>query len=339
MDVQEALQEINQGTLSPLYLVLGTEAYLIERIRQAFQKKLQIADEEDLNFLAFDLNEASLDAVLDEAETLPFFGDYRLVFVENPLFLTADKKAALEENLTKRFMNYVKDPAASTVLVLFAPYEKLDERKKLTKALKKNSVVIDAKPPKEAEVRRYLQQTLKNDGMTMDRQNVELFLRLTDFQLSKVMQELPKLYLNTLPNKEISKETIQALVPKTLDENIFELTEYVLKKDTAAALRLYDDLHLQGIETIKLAAILIGQFRLLLQTKILQQAGYQQSSIAETLGIHPYRVKLALQQVRSLDFRQLASMYDRLVENDYRIKTGQVEKEYQFQLFLLEATA
>lgn len=32
------------------------------------------------------MENASLDEVVAEAETLPFFGDQRLVFVENPYF-------------------------------------------------------------------------------------------------------------------------------------------------------------------------------------------------------------------------------------------------------------
>ena len=43
---------------------------------------------------------------------------------------------------------------------------------------------------KEADVRRYLQQTLTNDGIEMTREAFELFLRLTDLHLSKAMQEL-----------------------------------------------------------------------------------------------------------------------------------------------------
>ena len=45
----------------------------------------------------------------------------------------------------------------------------------------------------------------------------------------------------------------------------------------------YDDLLLQGEETIKINAILIGQVRLLLQASILMKVGYQQANIAETL--------------------------------------------------------
>ena len=67
--------------------------------------------------------------------------------------------------------------------------------------------------------------------------------------------------------------------------------------------------------------------------------GYQQANIADTLKVHPYRVKLALQQVRRFELSRLERLYDELVENDYRMKTGQMDKELLFQLFILKLTA
>ncbi|EPG3449977.1 DNA polymerase III subunit delta, partial [Pseudomonas aeruginosa] len=84
---------------------------------------------------------------------------------------------------------------------------------------------------------------------------------------------------------------------------------------------------------------LLNQIRLFLQTKILAKMGYQQANIADTLKVHPYRVKLALQQVRRFELSRLERLYDELVENDYRMKTGQMDKELLFQLFILKLTA
>ncbi|MEG2708962.1 MAG: DNA polymerase III subunit delta, partial [Vagococcus sp.] len=91
-----------------------------------------------------------------------------------------------------------------------------------------------------------------------------------------------------------------------------------------------------GEETIKVISILIGQIRLLLQVKLLLEMNYQQSNITDALKIHPYRVKLAVQQSRTLDKKILGEMFNELIDLDYNIKTGQVEKELGFELFLLK---
>lgn len=335
MNVQSALQEIHEKKFKRVYLVLGTESYLQEQVRSAFMSSLHV-DTDDLNFAHFDLEDESVDELLDEAESMPFFGDYRLVFGEHPFFLTAEKKSSAPEHNIERLLAYLQDPAETTILVFFADYEKLDERKKVTKFLKKYSELIDTQPMSEAQVRRFLQQTIENDGIKMDRKAFELFVRLTNMNLSKAMNEWRKLSLFASESKHLTLIDVQNLIPKSLEDNIFDLTNDVLNGKTTEALQLYQDLHTQGEETIKINAILISQIRLYLQTALLIRLGYQQGKIAQTLKVHPYRVKLAMQEVRKINMETLVSLYDELIENDYRIKTGQMDKEFLFELFLLK---
>ncbi|MEY8444777.1 DNA polymerase III subunit delta [Enterococcus ratti] len=335
MNIQADLQKIRKEKLAPCYLVLGTEKYLQDQVRTEILKKIQIDNQADLNFLSFDMENASIDEVVAEAETLPFFGEQRLVFVENPYFLTAEKINNGIEQRTEILVNYLKEPLDTTVIVFFAPYEKLDERKKITKQLKKTAIIINVQSLNEKEVRQYLLHTLENMPITMERKAIDLFLRLTDLDLSKMMRELNKLVLYGQQQEQITKREVEQLVPKTLEHNLFDMTRYILSGNAEKALRLFEDLIIQGEETIKINAILLSQLRLLLQTKFLMNIGYQQANISETLKIHPYRVKLAMQEVRNLDERIVRQLFDDLVEMDYQIKSGQIEKELSFQLFVL----
>lgn len=335
MSIQADLQKIRKEKLAPCYLVLGTEKFLQDQVRTEILKKIKIDGEDDLNFLSFDMENSSIDEVFAEAETLPFFGDQRLVFVENPYFLTGEKGTNSIDQNTDLLVNYLKEPLETTVLVIFAPYEKLDERKKVTKQLKKTAITIDVKQLDEKAVRQYLLNTLENSEIKMDRQAIDLFLRLTDLDLSKMMRELQKILLYGQEQEVITVKEIEQLVPKTLEHNLFDMTQYILSGRTEQALRLFQDLVTQSEETIKINAILLSQIRLFLQTKFLVKIGYQQANIAETLKIHPYRVKLAMQEVRKFDEQTLRRLFDELVEMDYEIKSGKIEKELSFQLFVL----
>ena len=335
MSIQADLQKIRKEKLAPCYLVLGTEKFLQDQVRTEILKKIKIDGEDDLNFLSFDMENSSIDEVIAEAETLPFFGDQRLVFVENPYFLTGEKGTNGIDQNTDLLVNYLKEPLETTVLVIFSPYEKLDERKKVTKQLKKTAITIDVKQLDEKAVRQYLLNTLENSEIKMDRQAIDLFLRLTDLDLSKMMRELQKILLYGQEQEVITVKEIEQLVPKTLEHNLFDMTQYILSGRTEQALRLFQDLVTQGEETIKINAILLSQIRLFLQTKFLVKIGYQQANIAETLKIHPYRVKLAMQEVRKFNEQTLRRLFDELVEMDYEIKSGKIEKELSFQLFVL----
>ena len=194
MNIQEALQNIRKKELKPLYLVLGTETFLQEQVKQAFIERLSLT-KDDLNFLSFDLMQQTLDDILKEAAMSPFFGDQRLIFVENPSFLTSEKKVTNQEQEIEDLLDYFSQPVETTILVFFANYEKIDERKKITKQLKKSAETIFVQPLKENEVRRYLQQVFENEEITISREAFDLFVRLTDASLSKAMHEFDKIHL------------------------------------------------------------------------------------------------------------------------------------------------
>ena len=112
----------------------------------------------------------------------------------------------------------------------------------------------------------------------------------------------------------------------------------MLAKKVQAALGLYHDLLEQKEEPLKLNAILLGQFRLLIQIQVLAAKGYAQGNIAQVLKAHPYRVKIALRNIRQYRFalKDLASAYLGLVAVEKKLKSTQQEAELLFQLFMLE---
>jgi DNA polymerase-3 subunit delta len=336
MSLQSEIQKINQKKIAPVYVVHGTEDYLMELFKNALSKNL-LEDEDEMNKMTFDMEETPLSAGMEEAETIPFFGDNRLVFVEKPYFLTAEKKTGGPDHDVDELIHYLEDPVETTVLV-FLVKGNLDGKRKVVKALKKSAVMVDVNPMKEGEVRQYVGNYLKGEKVEITPEAFDLLLDLTNFELGRAMNEVQKLLLFVGTDGKITVQVVRDLVPKSLEHNLFDMTNYVLSGNAEAAIELLQDLLLQGEEIIKINAILISQVRLLIQTRILMNLSYQQANIAETLKIHPYRVKLAMQQARKFSGEVLSLIFDSLVENDYKMKTGQMDKELLFQLFILQTT-
>jgi DNA polymerase-3 subunit delta len=148
---------------------------------------------------------------------------------------------------------------------------------------------VDVSPLAEKEARKFLGDMIKNEGYQMNRDALELFYERIENQLSRGMRELPKLFLSGSEEKKITKQMVIDLIPRNLEQNIFELVTQVLNKNTYLAIQIYRDLLLQKEEPIKVNAILLGQFRLLLQVKLLSKNGYQQTDITKVLKVLPYR--------------------------------------------------
>ena len=119
------------------------------------------------------------------------------------------------------------------------------------------------------------------------------------------------------------------------------MTQLILKQRVDEARSLVSDLRLQGEDEIKLIAIMLGQFRIFTQVKILSENGKAESQIVSDLSdylgrkVNPYQVKFALKDARSLDLSFLKKTMACLIETDYQIKSGLYEKDYLFDLALL----
>lgn len=335
--LEKQLAKIRKGKTDSLYLVQGTEQFLIEQVKQTlFDIVLKEEESADFNFGQFDMKETSVGLAIQEAESFPFFGNRKLVFIQNPYFLTGERVSNAPEHELKELEEYMENPSDFSIFVIFAPYDKLDKRKKITKLITKHATLLDVQPMQERDIIQFVKATCQEKGYTFKDQAFDLLLDLTNCNLTRMMQELEKLMLFHQESKTIVKSSVEKLVSKSLEQNVFELNELVLKKDVRKAIELYQDLLTQKEDPIKIIALMIGQFRLLLQVKILREKGYQQGDISGILKVHPYRVKLAMQKERQFDQALLSQAHHYLIDADYQIKTGKVKPEMQVELFVLK---
>lgn len=332
--VLEIWKKIKKKDIAPIYLLYGTEAFLINETKQLLLNHILDEEEKDFNFSAYDLEETSVDFALEDAETFPFLGEKKVVFLHNPVFLTAEKtKAKVEHNLAK-LEAYLKEPAPYTVMVISAPYEKLDERKKITKELKRCAELVEAKKLSEHELKKWIRDLAISNGIEFEENAIDLLLSLAGTNMFMLASEVDKLSLFAAEQKRIDSGLVEKLVARTLEQNIFSLIEKVVQRKLDEALRIYYDLLKQNEEPIKILALLSGQFRLIYQVKELSRRGYGQQQIAAYLKIHPFRVKLALGQAGSFRDEELANLMEMLAEADYQMKTGGMNKSLLIEMLL-----
>ena len=339
MEFEKQLDRIKNGQVNLVYLVQGKEPYLQELARKVFLETIVAPEDQDLNVGRFNMEEVSIQTAMQDAESVPYFGERRLVLVDNPSFFTGEKEKKSMDHQLERLQAYLENPMESSVMVFFAPYDKLDQRKKIVKQLKKVAVLLDASELTERDVKQYIQDSLRNHQYSIQEEALETLLVKTQYSLTNSMKELDKLMIASIDTKMIPLELVESLVAKTLEQNIFELGESILKKEGVKALQIYHDMLLQKEDPLKMNAILLGQFRLLLQVSYLKREGYQESEIQKTLGVHPYRVKIALQQSRRFGLPLLEKAFMQLVDTEYALKTSVGIKEMQLEWFILQFCA
>ena len=335
----EESQKLTLSNLPSLSLFTGLDQGQFEVMKSQVLKQIGY-DSADLNFAYFDMKEVVYKDVELELVSLPFFADEKIVILDHLVDITTAKKRFLTDDELKSFEEYLANPSPTTKLLIFAE-GKLDSKRRLVKLLKRDAKVFDAVEAKEQELRQYFQKWSQKQGLQFANRSFENLLVKSGFQFSEVQKNL--LFLQSYKEDSvIEEEDIVNAIPKTLQDNIFDLTQFILTKKMDQARDLVRDLTLQGEDEIKLIAVMLGQFRTFTQVKILAESGQTESQIASSLGSYlgrnpnPYQIKFALRDSRGLSLSFLKQAISYLIETDYQIKTGLYEKSFLFEKALLQ---
>jgi len=148
--------------------------------------------------------------------------------------------------------------------------------------------------------------------------------------------ELDKLSLYAGPSGTVTSDQVDRLFARTTEQNEFLLIEEAVRMRLERAFSILYDLIRQKEEPIKIVMLLARQFRIMLQAKELARQGFSPQQIASNVGVHPYAVKVALEQGKRYDSRRLADMLSQLAELDYRMKSGAIDKLLGLEMFLLK---
>ena len=326
-------------TLPPILVLTGEDVGQFEWLKKDILKKIGY-DPSDLNYSYFDMKEASYAEVELDLVSLPFFADEKIVILDHLLDLTTAKKRNLTDEDLKQFENYLGNPSESTRLVIFAE-GKLDSKRRLVKLLKRDAQIIEATTPKEQDLKRYFASQAQELGLHFVGDSLDQLLLKSGYDFGELQKNLALLQAYK-EDGQITLEDIKEVVPKSLQDNIFDLTQMILKRQIDQARNLVKDLRLQGEDEIKLIAILLGQFRMFSQVKIFSEEGQSESQIVASLSdlsgrkVNPYQVKFALRDSRRLSLSFLKQAMTTFIETDYAIKSGTYEKDYLFDLALLK---
>lgn len=333
------IKHLTVQTLPPILVLTGEDVGQFEWLKKDILKKIGY-DPSDLNYSYFDMKEASYAEVELDLVSLPFFADEKIVILDHLLDLTTAKKRNLTDEDLKQFENYLENPSESTRLVIFAE-GKLDSKRRLVKLLKRDAQIIEATTPKEQDLKRYFSSQAQELGLHFVGDSLDQLLLKSGYDFGELQKNLALLRAYK-EDGQITLEDIEEVVPKSLQDNIFDLTQMILKRQIDQARNLVKDLRLQGEDEIKLIAILLGQFRMFSQVKIFSEEGQSESQIVASLSelsgrkVNPYQVKFALRDSRRLSLSFLKQAMTTFIETDYAIKSGTYEKDYLFDLALLK---
>ena len=294
-----------------------------ERI-SAICKKIRL-DAEGLGKVIFDLTETPIQELIREAETVSLFSQQRVIIGKNAEFLSTGKSNV--DHQVDSLIRYLDQPIESNVLILTLSTDKMDRRKKVGKELIKKAKVVKCAPLSEKELLHWLKQRFRQASVSVAENVLRKLILWVGTDLRQLDQECQKLITYVGKQGTVTEKEMQLLVPRTLEQDVFKLINQLATRNRAKALRIWSDLLFQKEEPLRILALIIRQLRLILYAKILSGKGKSEREMVKALNVHPYPLKLALQQGTAFSKRELSDYLAKAIQVDQMIKSGKGEKQ------------
>lgn len=307
-----------------------------DQLHKMMEKFRLERDPDGLNLVRLDATKETAGQILEQILALPFLAERRMVVVEN---LLESKHEELQEEMLRRIEEQRLSPA--NVLIF---WEATDTFKK------KNAKTLFGRLAEEkyaqkfdllsgAKLEGWIAAEVKNRGGNIHHTAVGYIVDNIGsdmWQLNSLLDELVAFTAHTDGPKEITRGEVELFLDKKGDDNIFNLVDAIVGKQSKKVFALLQEQYRLGAEVTYLFAMVLRQFRILLEMKdlLIREDRILSEVMAKRLGVHPFVVKKSLPLVNKYSFGELKNIYTNLLDLDKKIKTGQGDQQILFDAFV-----
>jgi len=301
--------QLSQGTVAPLYAVVGEEDLLRDMALGALKTALLGEGNGDFNCDLFYGDSASGIEIVTCASEVAVFSARRVVVVR-----AADKLPARE---CEALLPYLKEPNDTTAMIFAAP--KLDGRLKFTQALTRTAVMVDCSPLREAQWLPWLKQEAERVGIRLHEDAIELLKEACGGSLYSVRRELEKLAAYVSPGQAVTAVDVAALRGTEPGASVFDLTLAIGESNRGRVLAILARNLEAGEAPLRILGSLAWQYRRLWKAKEVLQQGGREGEVARTLRMDPSKVRAFLEQFPDLHLHEALRLF---LDADAKLKGG-----------------
>lgn len=310
------------------YIIYGEVYPLIKTTVNKILKEC-VGQPDDFNVVKLDYEECNIFEIVDEGLSLPLGYDKKAVVVDNCSFLEKDGKAEDKKVIS----DLLKKSTNEISLIFILRNEKLDPKNEILSLLDSKKNILKCNKIKPDEWFAFARNYFEKRNVKISNDALKQFIIRIDDDLNRFYNEAEKLCLY---KNEINLSDVLLMVSKPLEDDAFKISNALLKNDNSLAISIYRDLKLLGIKFVDaLIPMLASQFRFISQVSFLARNGLGSDEIAKQLGATPMRVEITLKNSRNITRRQIAHALDDLYNLDLQIKSGQIDRSYGLELFLI----
>jgi DNA polymerase-3 subunit delta len=319
-------RSLRENRISPLYLLVGVETYLRDSAADAItEAALSETLLREFNQTSFSLIANNAHEAIAAAEQLPMMSGRRVVRISD--------FGKLREADEDALINYVLRPAETSVVIFVAA--DLDKRRKLTKALLDNSVVVDFPALNYGEAKNWLRTRLKELKTAADDEALSELLDLAGTDVQTLNSELDKLAAAAIDSKRITRDTVEELTGRTRELSNFDLGDHIVARNRKRALEVLHRLLEGGTPPVMLIGLLASNYHRLALAKDVLQRGSKED-VYRIVPMPAFKRTAFMSTLQQLDAKRIARDIQLIAAADLAIKTSQATPRLQLELLVCE---
>lgn len=331
MDQWAFFDELKAGTVRNVYCFYGPEAYIRRSAVAKLREKVLMPGLEDMNETV--LSAPTAQQVIESCETLPMMSDYRLVIVRD-CALAQSGKAKDEAQESAALCEYLPRVPQTTCL-LFDLGDGVDKRKKLAQALMKLPGAVSFDALDDAQLARWMGQTLRPLGKRMDRAACEALAFTSGRDLTMLSGELQKLAAYVGERTDITTQDIEQVATHTAECTVFAMVDAITEGRAQQAFELLGVLLQGGEQRIGILAMITRQYRQMMHLSAMLSERTPQAQQAKLLGVPSFALNRLSRQVGRRSYASLRACVEACVQADYDIKRGALREEAALEQLML----
>ncbi len=354
MTPAQLLARLKRREIAPAYLLLGPEVYELRHLRTALVEAALDEDSRAEGVTHYDLHDAGLAEVLDDARSLSLFAARRVILVGNAEAALPRGRAEEGEEEAEGpagsadlLAAYLRDPSPDVVLIFEATRfdfegedkKKLERVRKFYGAIRE---VVELRRFSADEAREEAQKLLKRSGVSLEPGGLDLLVEALGADPQRISVEIEKLGLYAQGGRPVGEDELAALVPEARSTTIFALVAALGRRDRARSLQMLDTLTREGIYLPLALTFLSTQFRMALVAK---EAGLRSPQQVQghfsRMGVPMWqsRAEQVYQTVSRFSEEQLARALRLIFEADRGLRDTNPDDRIVMERFILQVTA
>ncbi|MCI9362139.1 MAG: DNA polymerase III subunit delta [Hungatella sp.] len=315
-------QDIKSREFKPMYLIYGEEAFLKKSYKN--QMREAIAGDDTMNSHSFEGKGLDLKEIISLADTMPFFGEKRLIVIEDSGLFKSGGGEMLAE-----YLPHMPD----TTCILFVESE-VDKRNRLYKKVKDLGYAAEMTRQNASQLASWAGRILAKEGKKITGRTMELFLSKTGDDMENIQMELEKLICYTMGKEVVTDRDVEEICTVRVTNKIFDMVAAIVNRKTKVAMDLYEDLLTLKEPPMRILFLIARQFNQILQVKELMGQGMDRSSIAAKLKMQPFVVGKVMPQARNFSREQILSYVNLCVDAEESVKTGRLNERLAVELLI-----